>query len=260
MPSNSVPPTMAPQCHWICNLRQKPGEENSQIWTLNLPGWSYYGSWLSTCAQRSEKKGCPFQQQQPHGQLGSTNGMQVKPYCRAAHTCPHSMYQCPTELSTYNPSHCGWSKQYDRYSLAIFWQQTKMAFQNRCWPTHLFQSQFSVTQPELLDRIPAYLRNSYACDFHLVDNAFHADKWRRLPAVAKNIWTIGKPIWGLWKWTLIFRTQSSQCACRPFPDSWQGSTRDTLVKEDRSNIAQSAARLQPLARWLHWPATTILQK
>jgi hypothetical protein len=48
-----------------------------------------------------KKEGCPFQQQQPHGQLGLTNGMQVKPYCRATHTCPHSMYQCPrTELST----------------------------------------------------------------------------------------------------------------------------------------------------------------
>jgi hypothetical protein len=85
-----------------------------------------------------------------------------------------------------------------------------MAFQNKHWPTHLFQSQFSITQLELLDCIPAYLRNSYACDFHLGDVAFHT---RGVDVTAHSRKKLG-PSATLYKafleWTLIFRTQSSQ--------------------------------------------------
>jgi hypothetical protein len=38
---------------------------------------------------------------------------------------------------------------------------------------------------------------------------FKLEDWRQLPTVAKNIGTIGKPIQGLWKWTLIYRTSFS---------------------------------------------------
>jgi hypothetical protein len=39
---------------------------------------------------------------------------------------------------------------------------------------------------------------------------FKLEDWRRLPAVTKNIGTIGKPIQDLWEWTHIFRMQVSQ--------------------------------------------------
>ena len=102
------------------------------------------------------------------------------------------------------------------------------------------QNSWTVSQPtsEIATRVISTLGITH---FKLVE-------WRRLPIVTQNIWTIGKPIQGLWEWTLIFRTQSSQRACRSFLDSWQGSTQDTLVKENRSNIAQSAVQLQLLAR------------
>jgi hypothetical protein len=35
------------------------------------------------------------------------------------------------------------------------------------------------------------------------------EDWRQLPAVAKNIGTIGKPIQGLWEWALTYRILAS---------------------------------------------------
>ena len=87
---------------------------------------------------------------------------------------------------------------------------------------------------------------------------FTLDDWRRLPAVAKNIGTAGKPMRSLWEWTHIFRIRASEHECELSPDSWHASARDTLVRESKSNIARSVARLQPLARRSRWPATTTL--
>ena len=89
---------------------------------------------------------------------------------------------------------------------------------------------------------------------------FNLEDWRRLPAVAKSIGTVGKPTQGLWEWTHIFRTQTSQRECKHSRGSWHASAQDTMGKEGRSKIAQSVARLRPLARQSHWPATTILPK
>ncbi len=89
---------------------------------------------------------------------------------------------------------------------------------------------------------------------------FTLDDWRRLPAVAKNIRTLGKPTQGLWEWTHIFRTQASQRKCECSLGSWHASAQDTMAKESRSKIAQSVARLRPLASRSHWPATTTLPK
>jgi len=89
---------------------------------------------------------------------------------------------------------------------------------------------------------------------------FTLEDWRRLPAVAKNIGTGGKPIQGLWEWTHIFRTKPSLRECEHSRGSWHASAQDIMVKESKSKIAQSVARLQPLARRSHWPATTILPK
>ncbi len=89
---------------------------------------------------------------------------------------------------------------------------------------------------------------------------FKLEDWRRLPAVAKNIGTIGKPMQGLWEWTHIFRMKVCLRKCKHSQASWHASAQGTMVKERKSKIAQSVARLQPLARRLHWPATIILPK
>ena len=89
---------------------------------------------------------------------------------------------------------------------------------------------------------------------------FNLEDWRRLPAVAKSIGTVGKPTQGLWEWTHIFRTQTSQRKCEHSLGSWHASAQDTMGKESRSKIAQSVAHLWPLARQSHWPATTTLPK
>jgi hypothetical protein len=89
---------------------------------------------------------------------------------------------------------------------------------------------------------------------------FKLEDWRRLPAVAKNIGPVGKPIRDLWEWTHIFRMQVSQRECGYSQASLYASAQDTMVKESKLKIAQSVARLQPLARRLHWPATTTLPK
>jgi hypothetical protein len=77
---------------------------------------------------------------------------------------------------------------------------------------------------------------------------FTLEDWRRLPAVAKNIGTIGRPTRGLWEWTHIFRTPASQCECKHSLGSWHASAQDIIVKESMSKLARSVARLQPLAR------------
>jgi hypothetical protein len=46
---------------------------------------------------------------------------------------------------------------------------------------------------------------------------FSLDDWRRLPAVGKNIGTIGRPIRGLWEWTLTFRMKTSPRECVSSP-------------------------------------------
>jgi hypothetical protein len=89
---------------------------------------------------------------------------------------------------------------------------------------------------------------------------FKLEDWRGLPAVAKNIGTIGRPTRALWEWTHTFRIQASQRECEPFQDSWRTFAQDTMVKESKSKIAQSVVRSQPLARRMHWPATTTLPK
>ena len=89
---------------------------------------------------------------------------------------------------------------------------------------------------------------------------FNLEDWRRLPAVAKSIGTVGKPTQGLWEWTHIFRTQTSQRECEHSRGSWHVSAQDSMEKEGRSKIAQSVARLRLLARRSHWPATTTLPK
>jgi hypothetical protein len=55
-------------------------------------------------------------------------------------------------------------------------------------------------------------------------------------------------------------TQASCPECASSADSRLESVQDTLVRESRSSIVQSAARSLPLARGSHWPATTTLQK
>ncbi len=116
-----------------------------------------------------------------------------------------------------------------------------MAFQKWTRLTNLFQLIVPAPKQELLERVPAHLKNSYARDFYLADCAFHSDDWRRLPAVAKNIGTVGRPTQGLWEWTHIFRTQTSQRECKRSLGSWHASGQDTMEKESRSKIAQSVA-------------------
>ena len=89
---------------------------------------------------------------------------------------------------------------------------------------------------------------------------FTLDDWRRLPAVAKNIGTVGRPTRRLWEWTHTFRIQASQPKCDASQGSWHASAQDIMVKESKLRIAQSVARLQPLARRSRWPATITLPR
>jgi hypothetical protein len=67
-----------------------------------------------------------------------------------------------------------------------------MAFQIRACLSHLFQQIFSSPVPELLDTLPAHLRDSYASDFRLADDTFHAG---RLEATARG----RKKYWDHWQ-------------------------------------------------------------
>ncbi len=89
---------------------------------------------------------------------------------------------------------------------------------------------------------------------------FNLEDWRQLPMVTKNIGTTGKPTWGLWEWTHIFRIQASKHKFEPSQASWHEYTQATMVKENKSKFSQSVVRSQPLARQSHWPATTNLPR
>ena len=87
---------------------------------------------------------------------------------------------------------------------------------------------------------------------------FTLDDWRRLPAVGKSIGTTGNSTRHLWEWTLIYRMPPSKSELDSSQDSRQESARDTMAKETKSRIAQSVARLRPLARRSPWPAMPTL--
>jgi hypothetical protein len=126
-----------------------------------------------------------------------------------------------------------------------------LTFFNKTFPLPN-QNSWNVCQPTyaIVTRVISILRTV----------PFRLDDWRRLPAVGKNIGTIGSPIRGLWEWTLIFRMSSSLQKCAPYPASSHEYALATTVRVNRLKIAQSQARLRPLGRRLYWPATTTPQK
>ena len=82
---------------------------------------------------------------------------------------------------------------------------------------------------------------------------FTLDDWRQLPAVGKNIGTTGNSTLHLWEWTLIYRMPRSKNKSASSQGSQLVSAQDIMAKEAKSRIAQSVARLQPLARRSLWP-------
>ncbi len=63
-----------------------------------------------------------------------------------------------------------------------------MAFSVQGGITHLFQFNFPSPNSELVDHLPAHLRDSYAHDFHLADNAFHSRQLEATSRGRKNYW------------------------------------------------------------------------
>ncbi len=89
---------------------------------------------------------------------------------------------------------------------------------------------------------------------------FTLDNWRQLPVAGKNIGTTGRSIQNLWEWTLTYMTPPSPSMSDYSQDLLQESARATMAMETKFKIAQSVARLRPLARRLHWPVILTLPK
>jgi hypothetical protein len=87
---------------------------------------------------------------------------------------------------------------------------------------------------------------------------FTLDDWRRLPAVGKSIGPIGNSTQHLWEWTLTYRMPHSKSGFASSQGSQPASAQDTMVKDTTSKLAQSVARLRPLARRSLWPAMPTL--
>ena len=87
---------------------------------------------------------------------------------------------------------------------------------------------------------------------------FTLDDWRRLPAVGKSIGPIGNSTQHLWEWTLTYRMPLSKSGFASSQGSQPASALDTMVKDTKSKIAQSVARLRPLARRSLWPVMPTL--
>jgi hypothetical protein len=89
---------------------------------------------------------------------------------------------------------------------------------------------------------------------------FTLDDWRRLPLAGKNIGITDKSTRCLWEWTLTFRIPTSQSVSDSSLVLQHESTQATMVTETKSKIAQSVARLWPLARLSCWPVTPTLPR
>jgi hypothetical protein len=63
-----------------------------------------------------------------------------------------------------------------------------MAFQNQQGITNIFQLALSSANTELLFGLPTHLCNSYACDFHLGDEAFHTGRLEATFRGQKKYW------------------------------------------------------------------------
>jgi hypothetical protein len=70
----------------------------------------------------------------------------------------------------------------------LLWKQTKMAFQNRQELTNIFQLNLSSANTELLVNLPTHIRDSYACDFHLADEAFHTGRLEATSHCREKYW------------------------------------------------------------------------
>ena len=124
-----------------------------------------------------------------------------------------------------------------------------LTFFNNTFPLPL-QNSWTVCQPTsaIATRVISVLRMT----------PFTLDDWRRLPAVGKSIGTIGNSTRRLWEWTLTYRTPRSKSESDSSQVSQLESAQDTMVKETKSKIAQSVARLRPLARRSLWPVMPTL--
>jgi hypothetical protein len=87
---------------------------------------------------------------------------------------------------------------------------------------------------------------------------FALDNWRQLPAVGKSIGTIGNSTRHLWEWTLTYRMPLFKSEFDSSQSLQHESAQDSMVRETKSRIAQSVARLRLLARRSLWPAMPTL--
>ncbi len=188
------------------------------------------------------------------------HGMPIKPCCRTTNTCPCTLVQFTMDLPNHNAPHRGQSKSNTDIPSRSFGSKQQWHFKTNEDLLTFFNSKFPLpTQNYWLVCQP-----TSAIATHVISvlrmMPFTLEDWRQLPAAGKSIGTTGKPTRHLWEWTLIYRIPNFQKESACSQDLWHGSELDSMVKENKSKIAQSVRRLRPLARRLHWSATQTQQK
>ena len=86
--------------------------------------------------------------------------------------------------------------------------------------------------------------------------AISTGDWRRLPQRGTFTGSIGRPMSGLWAWTLSYRKPGTPCPSEHSPASLQECEQDTTVKDAQSRLQQSVALSRPLARRSPWCGDT----
>jgi hypothetical protein len=89
---------------------------------------------------------------------------------------------------------------------------------------------------------------------------FTLEDWRRLPVAGRNIGTTDNGMQRLWEWILTYRIPTSPSASDSSLGLLHKSAQASIARDVTSKIAQSVARLWPLARRLRWPATPTLPR
>jgi hypothetical protein len=116
------------------------------------------------------------------------NGIPLKPHLGTTHLSPCVASQQPKSLPHHNAPHCGQPKPDGQHTIPIIWQQTKMSFQTRRGFPNLYQLKISSPLSELVDSLPAHIRDSYLRDFRLADDAFHSGQFEATSRGRQKYW------------------------------------------------------------------------
>ncbi len=245
---------MATQYHEQHQMCIESQRNNYKLWLRN--GWTIitipcYGR---SCMQPRGNKYCNVQCQYTHSCLDYTTSSVSFDYCGMTHHSNGATAQITSMLSVNVTSHRGKKERIHWQPITILWHSPRVVLPHYLQITKLFHSIFPL--PLQTSWNVFQLHPDIAMHMISVSQMQHytLDAWGRLPMVSKVIGPIGRSMLHLWDLTFIYRKHHSLGKSELSPDLLQELAEEPLVKDAKSNLAQSLAMSRPLARQMPWPS------